>query len=134
MKLTLEKTMLKYSAKKWKNNLVNYVAKFKPGKGKNLRRTKTTLLCVTVTLSPISETNINEKAAVKPDFAIAAKIDEGPPFTNAISEYTKAHPNSTEAIERRYVIRLGGCPLQNHRICISVWTQRRRKIIVQNFF
>ena len=78
-------------------------------------------------MSPISETNINEKAAVKPDFAIAAKIDEGPPFTKAISEYTKAHPNSTEARERRYAIRLGGCPLQNHRRRISVWAQTRRK-------
>lgn len=53
-----------------------------------------------VTLSPISETNINEKAAVNPDFATAAKIDEGPPFTKAISENTKPHPISTSAIER----------------------------------
>lgn len=56
----------------------------------------------TYTLSPISETNINENAAVKPDFAIAAKIDEGPPFTKATSEYTKAHPQSTETRERTY--------------------------------
>lgn len=53
-----------------------------------------------VTLSPISETNINVNAAVKPDFEIAAKTDEGPPFTNAISENTKAHPDRTSAIWR----------------------------------
>lgn len=51
-------------------------------------------------MSPISETKINVNAAVNPDFAIAAKIDEGPPLTKAISEKTKAHPNSTKAIER----------------------------------
>lgn len=56
----------------------------------------------THTLSPISETNINENAAVKPDLAIAAKIDEGPPFTKAMSEYTKAHPQSTETRDRTY--------------------------------
>jgi hypothetical protein len=52
------------------------------------------------TLSPISDTNINVNAAVKPDFAIAAKSDEGPPFTKATSENTKAHANSTRAIEK----------------------------------
>lgn len=52
------------------------------------------------TLSPISDTNISENAAVKPDFENAVKIDEGPPFTKAISENTKAHPHSTRAIER----------------------------------
>jgi hypothetical protein len=50
-------------------------------------------------LSPISETNINVNAAVNPDFAIAARTDEGPPLTKAISENTRAHPNSTKAIE-----------------------------------
>lgn len=55
------------------------------------------------TLSPISETNIKENAAVKPDFAIAAKSVEGP-FMKVISENTKAHPHSTRAIERRYRI------------------------------
>lgn len=56
--------------------------------------------CKLVTLSPISETNINMNAAVNPDFAIAAKIDEWPPFTKAINEKTKAHPNSTMAMDR----------------------------------
>ena len=56
--------------------------------------------CKLVTLSPISETNINVNAAANPDFAIAAKIDEGPPLTKAISENTKAHPSSTIAIDR----------------------------------
>jgi hypothetical protein len=51
-------------------------------------------------LSPISDTNINVNAAVKPDFAIAAKSDEGPPFTKATSENTKAHANSTRAIDK----------------------------------
>lgn len=54
---------------------------------------------IVITLSPISETNINVKAAVNPDFAIAARTDEGPPFKKAISENTRAHPNSTRAIE-----------------------------------
>lgn len=58
-------------------------------------------------LSPISETNINMNAAANPDFAIAAKIEEGPPFTNMIKENTKALPNNTIAIERGYGIRLG---------------------------
>lgn len=52
------------------------------------------------TLSPISDTNINKNAAVNPDFENASKSDEGPPFTNATSENTKAHPNSTRAMER----------------------------------
>lgn len=39
-------------------------------------------------------------AAVKPDFAIAAKSDEGPHFVKIISENTMAHPNKTIAIER----------------------------------
>lgn len=39
-------------------------------------------------------------AAVKPDFAIAAKSDEGPPFVKVISENAKAHPNNTIAIEK----------------------------------
>jgi hypothetical protein len=51
-------------------------------------------------LSPISETNINVNAAVNPDLAIAAKIDEGPPLRKAISENTKVHPSSTIAIDR----------------------------------
>lgn len=55
---------------------------------------------ISFTLSPISDTNINVNAAVKPDFAIAAKSDEGPPFTKATSKNTNAHPNSTRAIER----------------------------------
>lgn len=58
------------------------------------------LVIIVITLSPISETNINVNAAVNPDFAIAARTDEGPPFTKAISENTSAHPNSTKAIER----------------------------------
>lgn len=53
-----------------------------------------------LTLSPISETNINENAAVKPDFAIAARTALGPPFTKAISENTKVHPTSTIATDR----------------------------------
>lgn len=53
-----------------------------------------------LTLSPISETNINVNAAVNPDFAIAAKIDEGPPFTKAANEKSKAHPNRTTAMDR----------------------------------
>nr|GMD90756.1 chaperonin CPN60-2, mitochondrial [Ipomoea batatas] len=48
----------------------------------------------------MGDTNISENAAVKPDFENAVKIDEGPPFTKAISENTKAHPHSTRAIER----------------------------------
>lgn len=52
------------------------------------------------TLSPISETNMSVNAAVNPDFAMAAKSDEGPPLPNTINEYTKAHPISTRAIER----------------------------------
>jgi hypothetical protein len=56
--------------------------------------------CKLVTLSPISETNINVNAAVNPDLAIAAKIDEGPPLRKAISENTKVHPSSTIAIDR----------------------------------
>lgn len=59
------------------------------------------------TLSPISETNINENAAVKPDFAIAARTNVGPPFTKAINENTKPHPKSTRAIDTGYGIRLG---------------------------
>lgn len=51
------------------------------------------------TLSPISETNINENAAVNPDFANASKSVEGP-FAKAMSENTEAHPNSTRAIAR----------------------------------
>lgn len=52
-------------------------------------------------MSPISETNINVNAAGKPDFEIASNIDEeGTPFEEAISENTKAHPNSTIATER----------------------------------
>ena len=50
-------------------------------------------------MSPISETNINVNAAVNPDFAIAARTDEGPPFKKVISENTRPHPNSTRAIE-----------------------------------
>lgn len=50
-------------------------------------------------MSPISETKINVKAAVKPDFAIAAKREGGAPFPKAIIENTKAHPDSTRAIE-----------------------------------
>lgn len=52
------------------------------------------------TLSPISETNINENAAVNPDLANAAMSDEGPPFVKAINENTNEHPQSTRAIER----------------------------------
>ena len=52
-----------------------------------------------VTLSPISETNINVNAAVNPDFAIASRIAEGPPLKKAIRENTRAHPDSTRAIE-----------------------------------
>lgn len=52
------------------------------------------------TLSPISETNINVNAAVNPVFAIAANIDEGPPFVNIMRQNAKAHPNSTIAIEK----------------------------------
>lgn len=48
----------------------------------------------------ISETNINVTAAVKPNFAIASKIDKGPPFTKTISENTKSLPNRSRAIER----------------------------------
>lgn len=51
-------------------------------------------------MSPISETNIKENAAVKPDFAIAAKSVEGPPFTKAIRKKTKAHPSSTRPTDR----------------------------------
>lgn len=51
-------------------------------------------------MSPISETNINEKAAVNPDFAIAAKADDDPPFPKAISENSKAHPNSTRTTDK----------------------------------
>lgn len=51
-------------------------------------------------MSPISETNIKENAAVNPDFAIAATSVEGPPFTKAIRENTMAHPSSTRATER----------------------------------
>lgn len=54
---------------------------------------------LTVTLSPISETNINVNAAVNPDFAIASRIKEAPPFKKAISENTRAQPDSTRAIE-----------------------------------
>lgn len=50
-------------------------------------------------MSPISETNINVKAAVKPDFDMAAKSDEGPLFAKAMSANTKAHPNSAKATE-----------------------------------
>nr|DAD42971.1 TPA_asm: hypothetical protein HUJ06_001201 [Nelumbo nucifera]DAD42976.1 TPA_asm: hypothetical protein HUJ06_001206 [Nelumbo nucifera] len=34
-----------------------------------------------------------------PDFAIAAKSDEGPPLTKAISEKAKAHASRTIAID-----------------------------------
>lgn len=67
------------------------------------------------TLSPISETNINVNAAVKPDFATAARIAEGPPFTKAISENNKAHPNSTIAMDKGYGIRLGVLSLPDHK-------------------
>lgn len=66
------------------------------------------------TLSPISETNINENAAVKPDFAIAAITDVGPPFTKAINENTKPHTKSTRATDTGYGIRLGAFSLQIH--------------------
>lgn len=52
------------------------------------------------TLSPISETNINENAAVNPDFENAAMSDDGPPFVKAITENTNEHPHSTRAIAR----------------------------------
>lgn len=58
------------------------------------------LIVISITLSPISETNINENAAVKPDLANAPKIDEGVPFVKDITEKTNAHPQSTRAIER----------------------------------
>lgn len=75
------------------------------------------------TLSPISETNINENAAVKPDLALAAKSDEGP-FMKAMSENTKAHPHSMRAIERRYGIRLGDFTLPfNKDITYKSWTK-----------
>lgn len=53
-------------------------------------------------MSPISETNIRENAAVNPDFAIAPKTEEGDPFAKMINEYTKAHPTNTKAIEAGY--------------------------------
>ena len=49
-------------------------------------------------LSLISDTNISENATVNPDFAIAAKIEDGPPFTKAMSENNRPHPKSTRAI------------------------------------
>lgn len=52
------------------------------------------------TLSPISETNIKENAAVKPDFAIAGKTDEGP-FVKRRSRNTNVHAPSTRAIGKR---------------------------------
>lgn len=52
-----------------------------------------------ITLSPISETNINVNAAVKPVFAIAARSEKGPPFKKAASENAKAHPSITPATE-----------------------------------
>lgn len=51
-------------------------------------------------MSPISETKIKENAAVKPVFAIAAKIVEGPPLTKAIRENSSPHPSRTRATER----------------------------------
>lgn len=51
-------------------------------------------------LSPISETNMSENAAVKPDFENAVKLNGGHPFAKAISENTIAHPHSTRAIDR----------------------------------
>lgn len=66
----------------------------------NMERRKNTGFYMLITLSPISETNIKENAAVKPDFAIAAKIVEGPPLTKAIRENSKPHPSRTRATER----------------------------------
>lgn len=57
-----------------------------------------------ITLSPISETKINVKAAVNPDFAIAATNEEGPPLMETIIENTKAHPSRTPAIDSGYEI------------------------------
>lgn len=56
-------------------------------------------------------------AAVKPDFAIVANSDEGAPFPKAINENTKAHPNSTMAIERGYGILNGDLSLQFMKYC-----------------
>lgn len=52
------------------------------------------------TLSPISETNISEKAAVKPDFATAARTEDGPPLRNVIRENTKPQLSSTSATDK----------------------------------
>lgn len=57
-------------------------------------------MCKEYTLSPISETNINENAAVKPDFASAGKTDVGP-FLKRISKNAKVHEHSTMAIGKR---------------------------------
>lgn len=53
------------------------------------------------TLSPISEINIKENAAVKPDFASAGKIDEGPFFKIISNKNAKVHEQSTRAIGKR---------------------------------
>lgn len=45
---------------------------------------------------------------MKPDFAIASKSVEGPPFMKAMSENIEAHPNSTRAIARGYGSWIGG--------------------------
>lgn len=43
---------------------------------------------------------MSEKAAVKPDFATAARTEEGPPFTKVIRENTKPQLSSTSAIDK----------------------------------
>lgn len=54
------------------------------------------------TLSPISETDINVNAAVKPDFASASKTAEGPPFKVTIRENASMDISSTPAIDNWY--------------------------------
>lgn len=54
-----------------------------------------------ITLSPISETNINVNAAVNPDFARAATSAEGPPLKETISENNNVHPRRIPAIDSR---------------------------------
>lgn len=55
-------------------------------------------------MSPISETNIKEKAAVNPDLASAGKNEDGP-FVKTTSRNTKADAERARAIARGKGIR-----------------------------